>query len=263
MRQNGGYIGTNATPNTTAATGVWTLNEVARYRSAFSWPLSAPPMPVTANLAMWLKADAGVLDSSGLPIATDNAAIATWQDQSGSGRHATQSTSGNRPVWRSAANGQNGLPVVSFNGTSSWISSSSSGISSSSFEYYMTFKMANTNTSGRIIWGAGDRGNFDATSTAGWDMYNGSLVAGGTRTASWVQATATFNGSLSALRINGSQVLSGNTGTGFPTALSLGSNGSTNWANMLFAECLVYSVVNSTTNRDAIEAYLKAKWGTP
>lgn len=263
MRQNGGFIGYTPNPSSASASGVWTMNEVARYRQSGTWPITAPPMSVTANLVMWLKADAGVLDSSGSPITTDNTAVATWQDQSGSGRNATQSTSGNRPVWRSASNGQNGLPVVSFNGTNSWISSLSSGISSSPFEYYMTFKMANTNTNGRIIWGAGDRGNFDATSTAGWDMYNGSLIAGGTRTASWVQATATFNGSLSTLRINGSQVLSGNTGTGFPTALSLGSNGSTNWANMLFAECLVYSVVNSTTNRDAIESYLKSKWGTP
>lgn len=66
----------------------------------------AAPGDVTSGLAFWLKADAGLLNSSGT-AAANGEKIATWQDQSGNVRNATQSVDAYRPelVGSSAING--------------------------------------------------------------------------------------------------------------------------------------------------------------
>ena len=72
----------------------------------------AATSPPTAGLAVWLRADAGVTTTSGK--------VSTWADQSGSGRNATQGTAAARPTF--VANALNGKPVVSFNGTNTYLS---------------------------------------------------------------------------------------------------------------------------------------------
>lgn len=67
-------------------------------------PLRYPP---TANLNLWLKADQ--------ISASNNDQIGTWSDQSGNARHATQSTTANKPVYMT--NIANGRPGLWFNGT--------------------------------------------------------------------------------------------------------------------------------------------------
>jgi hypothetical protein len=56
----------------------------------------------------WYKSDAG------LTVSTDGAAVATWADQSTNNNHLAQSTAANQGVFRTAANGINGLPVLEF-----------------------------------------------------------------------------------------------------------------------------------------------------
>ena len=63
------------------------------------------------GLDLWLEADKGVTPSGG--------PISTWADQSGHGNNATQTTTGNKPAL--VPNVLNGLPVVRFNGTSSYL----------------------------------------------------------------------------------------------------------------------------------------------
>jgi hypothetical protein len=60
----------------------------------------------TANLALWLKADSGVTLSG--------SDVSTWADQSGNGKDATASGTA-RPTYQSS--GINGMPAISFNGT--------------------------------------------------------------------------------------------------------------------------------------------------
>ncbi len=68
----------------------------------FSGPLSDPPGGVGNGLQAWFRADQGVVG---------NGAISTWLDQSGSGRHATQSDPERQPT---LSNSLNGLPTVRF-----------------------------------------------------------------------------------------------------------------------------------------------------
>jgi hypothetical protein len=68
----------------------------------------APWTPLLLPLYGWYKADVGT------GVSTDGAAVSAWQDQSGYGKHLAQATPANRGVFRTAANGVNGLPVLEF-----------------------------------------------------------------------------------------------------------------------------------------------------
>jgi hypothetical protein len=68
------------------------------------------PVPPPSELVSWFKADA----LSGL---AHGAAVSTWQDESGHGNDATQSTTAQRPTYAAAA--INGLPAVRFSAAAS------------------------------------------------------------------------------------------------------------------------------------------------
>ncbi|MFN0018693.1 MAG: DUF1549 domain-containing protein [Pirellulaceae bacterium] len=70
--------------------------------------------PPRKNLALWLRADSGVLNSSGQP-ATNGAAVTTWRDQSDSKREAVQADANKQPVY--IAQGTGGLPALRFDGS--------------------------------------------------------------------------------------------------------------------------------------------------
>ncbi len=50
---------------------------------------------------LWLKADAEVYTDAGITLATDGQAVQQWNDQSGNGNHVTQSTTINKPTYKS------------------------------------------------------------------------------------------------------------------------------------------------------------------
>lgn len=63
-RQLGGYIGFNRTPTTSAASGVWTLEEAQRYARSGAWP-SNDADPNFSSVAALLKMDGTtIVDSS-------------------------------------------------------------------------------------------------------------------------------------------------------------------------------------------------------
>jgi hypothetical protein len=65
-------------------------------------------MPYLVRPALWLDA----ADLSTISVATG---VSEWRDKNGTGRHFTQGTGGTQPTF--TANGLNGLPVLSFNGS--------------------------------------------------------------------------------------------------------------------------------------------------
>jgi len=67
------------------------------------------PTDIT-NLRCWLKADAGVYKDAGSTLAVNNDTVQEWHDQSGNNQHATQTTSGKRPTFKTSQ--QNGLPAI-------------------------------------------------------------------------------------------------------------------------------------------------------
>lgn len=78
----------------------------------------------TAGMALWLKADAGVYQDSGLitPAALDGDPVGGWFDWSPFGHHVSQSTSTKRPALK--LNQVNGKPVLRFDGVDDFLSGS-------------------------------------------------------------------------------------------------------------------------------------------
>ena len=62
---------------------------------------------------LWLRADAGTL--------TTNGQVSAWNDQSGNGNNATQTTSANRPLFIASEPLANNRPVLRFDGSNDWM----------------------------------------------------------------------------------------------------------------------------------------------
>ena len=127
MRGRGGFIGANVTPESAAinspASGVWNLREAEALKRAGTWPIVFLNPANIAGLQLWLDAsDSSTLfdaTTGGSLVAADGA-VARWEDKSGNGRHATQSTSGNRPLRKTGI--KNGLGVLRFDGSNDFMS---------------------------------------------------------------------------------------------------------------------------------------------
>jgi hypothetical protein len=121
MRGRGGYIGFNRVPAASAvnsaASGVWTLREAESLKRGGTWPVVFVDPTSITGLQLWLDAaDSATLydaTSGGSLVAADGG-VARWEDKSGNGRHATQSTSANRPARKTAIQG--GRDVLRFDG---------------------------------------------------------------------------------------------------------------------------------------------------
>ena len=99
--------------------------------------------PSTYGPSLWL--DGTDIDGDGMTDSSSSGPISSWNDISGNSLNATQSNSTNRPTLIPSE--LNGKPVVSFDGTNDYLSSTGLNIT----QPYSIFLVANTtnNTSGR------------------------------------------------------------------------------------------------------------------
>jgi hypothetical protein len=77
---------------------------------------AAPPIP-ESGLNLWLAGDGPVWQDSArtIPATLNSDPVGAWDDMSGLGSHAIQSTSGLRPLWKTSI--VNGKPVLRWDGT--------------------------------------------------------------------------------------------------------------------------------------------------
>jgi hypothetical protein len=79
-------------------------------------PASALTDPTTiTGCVLWLKANAGAYNDNGVTLATNTQTVQRWDDQSGNGNNAAQSTSGSRPTYQTGV--LNSLPVIRLDGS--------------------------------------------------------------------------------------------------------------------------------------------------
>src|SRR4051812_27783985 len=83
------------------------------------------------SVASWVA----LFEASRLTPVADGTAVSTWADASGNSHDATQSGS-NRPVYKIAANGINGRPVVRFTAASSQYMQTAAGGQAVKDDYY-------------------------------------------------------------------------------------------------------------------------------
>lgn len=287
MIANGGYLGSTPAISKSGAGGIWSLNDAYCNQQAGVWPVVVPPMNVTASLALWLKADAGVLDATGSPITVDNTAVATWQDQSGNGRDATQSTSGNRPVWRSAVNGQNGYPTVYFNGSTSQMAGPWATFDPLSI--YIVFKWTSGTSAGTVFTQSDATTDDSAVSPTNENWLPVTVTTGPAityyypATSSSTSLTQGTGISIASVSGNYNRIIHKRNGTSLSSTVNGGTavtatQGAINrvmtrygigrrlltlnvgYQGGYWAEILAYNSILSTSDENSVVAYLQAKW---
>ena len=214
--------------------------------------------PTQITTALWLDAaDAATITSSG-------GLVSQWNDKSGNARHATQSTSGARPIY--GATQFNSLPGVTFDGTDDTMTHGCS--QSSAYTLIAVYKVNSSQVSYRGV------------------MAVGPLGAGGSTMLTRVATS--FIGSFGRVDIvstfayqNGQSVIAvieDDNGTATKSFWANGSQAGTftenpvgqldthiggfigQWSAITIAECLAISSVASATVRQLVEGYLAHKW---
>jgi len=230
-------------------------------------------MPSTNSLKYWLTADLGVVTN-----ASGN--VSQWEDQTGLGNHAFQSVSTNQPLFQASA--INGKPVISFNGTSSYLFGNSPEWASNDFSYFIVWKKNGDSTDSHPIF---SRVISLTEGGYGWILYsynNDSAVfnALGDSDAS-VESETTFGNNdnyriLSVLRqdkvaegtkmyvndvldaVSSSDVVTNVVdSTGYQFFIG---GFYVDRANISIAEIVAYDQFLSTSNRQAVDRYLAQKY---
>ena len=228
-----------------------------------------------SGLKLWLKADAGVYqDSAGTtPVASDNDPVGKWTDQSGTGNHYTQATSGARPSWQT--NEQNSLPTVKGDGSNDYLAGNAPVTGGGNRTIFIVVKP--DTTASEKYWA-----DFGNNSASGKDYRIGNAAASkfgvkvedGNRLFTTAVSTAAYH--IVTVRQSGSSTtnidawvdgaaltVSSTTSRTINTA----NNGRlfANYTGTLFSACLigeviVYDSALSATDRQQVEDYLGTRW---
>lgn len=220
-----------------------------------------------SGLKLWLKADAitGLVDGN---------SVTTWNDSSGLGNNATQSTAANKPTYKTNIIG--GYPVVRFDGSNDFLTTPS--ISIGVFTAFAVFKATTSSpvyeqgistgsASGFHLWTGITtmRVNKSGTSTAKNHPSGATWATDGV----WRMTSQTYNGTHASflLWVNGSSVSLSDVTVASPGTAAVNNpvylgmrGGSTNALNGDLAEIIIYDSSLSTADRQSVEAYLNQKY---
>lgn len=225
-------------------------------------------------------------DASAITGLSDGAAVASWSDRSGNSRTLTQATGGAQPLYK--ANILNGLPVVRMDGSNDYLSYTVPGadmISGPLFTVFAVWKNVTDASAFAAVMslvsggaptdygssGCAVIGSNDGSSpSAGTNDYRANTTLSsksGTQGLTVHQTTHLWDGTNNTLRYDGTaQTPVASAGDLFGHTIYVGcryTGSPSNFNTKDYAEMLIYSTAVSGANVLSIEAYLKAKWGTP
>lgn len=208
------------------------------------------------GLVSWFKADSLAL--------ADGAAVATWTDNSGGARDATQATSGNRPIYKTSI--VNSKPVVRFPDTTDELAVVTAGVylgttmfavarpPSTSGDYALRRHFENGGIEWRVtggVLGLDKRGQANiingttTLSTANFSVL--SLFADSTTDLYQLYVNGTLDGSSLA-----------GEGVGADGAYTIGNTNTD--GNFDIAELVIYNRVLDSTERAQIHTYLSDRY---
>ncbi len=123
-------------------------------RDSVLFPLTLPGL----QLMYWAQ-PGGVFQDSAMttPAVNINDPIGALFDWSGNGNHAVQSVSGSRPSLQISS----GLPVVQFNGTSSWLATAGNVTVGDAYTFFLIYKITLDGTSD-VLFGNANGGSTGA-----------------------------------------------------------------------------------------------------
>jgi hypothetical protein len=249
-----------------------------------------------AGLQFWLDAaDAATLfqDEAGTtPAVANDAPVGRWADKSGSNWHLTSpnAVSGgdgtNRPALKT--NILNGKPVIRTNGSIHFMRATNAAITGTSLTVFVvTKRIAFVNANEALMslasTGAEDFDNVESTvighsvaASAPFPQLNGDISdsrddvilsdCAHAATGTAFVYSSKYNGTNQTGYINGVAATPvATTGTFSVEKISIGFRNTpasiSNPNNRDYAEILIYNSALSNTDREAVEAYLIAKWG--
>lgn len=248
----------------------------------------ASPLPLGSRLAGWYDASdqASVRDSTDIQI-TDGGLVYTWRDKSGNDRHAVAAGSNYRPTWRAGV--QNGLGVLRSDGADQMVLSDALGVFRNKTAGHIFIVAKDSNSAGGasyhvfIQWDRNTSGAARASIygrhisfTNGWvgaarrldaDTTAAATVFGAQTGHARAHVCMDWGGGYLRMQINGSAY----TSTAFSSGA--GTSSDTDSAQAYFmadlpsgseiAEIIVVNAAMSTDEIQAINNYLRKKWGTP
>ena len=209
-----------------------------------------------AGLLLWLKADALAL--------SDGAAVSSWTDSSGNGRHFTQATGTRQPLYKSGIIG--GKPVVRFDGTDDLLTHAGVSTGSNSWTAFFVLSHSQVAPFGMILIelpsGAGLYLNSDGTMGRA-DFYTGASDIYGTNFVANTPHLITCHVNAGSLQLYLDGVIDGTPsgGVGAVNYAAMGDDGVGSILKADLADILVYNSALSTTDRTNVETYLKTKYG--
>ena len=217
-----------------------------------------------AGLQLWLDATTGLFDatSGGNAVTTDGSAVARWEDQSGNGRHATQTTLNNRPVLKTSV--KNGKNVLRFDGDNDGLQITSYALGSS--PSYSVFIVIYQNGLKFAVWLEG--GNLNpylstvASVNKGFRHFDGSNSFDVTDTTEDLWNLFSYRQSTTArnyFRNNGT-ISTGTASTRAATFEYIGRSNNGFYYKGDIAELVIYSSYLSDSNRELVRDYLNTKW---
>lgn len=193
-----------------------------------------------SGLALWLKGDAGTLKTGGGAAASGDP-VATWQDQSGNSYDVTQATTAAMPTLLTGA--QNGLPVLSFDGTDDYLRSVVLP-SAATQSIYVMVKSLNSGASYLLDFGDAAHSIIQGFTAGDWEWYSTPRTVIGAISTTVFQVISTLLGGHGAV------------------ALTIGATGAANniWGGGV-GEVIVYNRGLTTAEDAQVKAYLASKWG--
>lgn len=248
------------------------------------------PSDIT-GLQLWLDATTGLFNATngGNSVTTNASSVARWEDQSGNGRHATQSSSTFQPTLRTSV--QNGRNIIRFDGTDDFYTGIGAALPLAQNATRLTFFMAvipDFATRQSLYGGGGIIRGMEANTNEGW--YYGIRSSGkiafnvnaGTNACIVSTSTLTTNtaciigasydgsgGSTQGSRITNylsaseeTDVLDdGSGGWGTGEEIGRGYEGTSYYFKGDLCELVIYDSVLSSASITNVVNYLKSKWG--
>lgn len=215
----------------------------------------------TAGLALWLESANNVYSGHNIP-AQNGQAVSNWVDRSPAGYNFVPSV--DTPIFNTGSP----QPYISFSFTNLGDATGMPSVNQPSTSFVVFQSLGSVGT---ILNG----GDFGRNSTIFIDGASGNVLgfyAGSTTidsatsptTLGWHVVTTVFSGSNSYMRLDRSQILTGNPGTGpYLNGITLGSDGNGgNYYGGNIAAALIYSGILSTNDISSAETYLRNKYGT-
>jgi hypothetical protein len=223
-----------------------------------------------SNLSIWLRADAGVITVSG--------AVSQWNDQSGNGNNAAQTTATSRPLLANSLQ-YNNLPVIRFDGSNDVLVGNT--IPNLNSDNLTIFVLNSGNSQTGVVAGlltvnglTNGFSIFRNFSPAAFRVWNNNTV--GLTSSSSLQATGYTPRILTIQRqvgVQGSMFVNGVSQATTTNATFLSSFTNANYQigrapfystlNGDIAEVIVYNRILTSTEQTQVEKYLMDKYAPP